>query len=217
MALLPSQNRKGQRLSAANWNSSVDALARHQAAIERIAPTQTVKRTGSVTGIVVNIHNNTGSYLAPRHIAGIDTHTFPTDPEKITLTVVTPEEGTHDGKFVICIDGIEDGTIGRAIISGAAICIVSIQDEAHEYARIVDEDATKLESSPAGCARILWHEELSGSGAEDVLAVVEFPLYGPPPVWEATADESSGEITAKRIDSAGDLIGDDVTFTVLPD
>lgn len=42
-------------------------------------------------------------------------------------------------------------------------------------------------------------------------------LTARPPVYEATADESDGEITAKRIDSNGDFVGDEITFTVLPD
>ena len=36
-------------------------------------------------------------------------------------------------------------------------------------------------------------------------------------VYEATADESEGEITGKTIDSAGALTGDELTFKVLPE
>lgn len=217
MALLPREQSKGQRLTARNWNDSVDAITRHQNAIERRTPTPSTLKGQANIGTVCEIHNNTGVYLSPRDIAGIDTHTFPTDPEQTTITVVSPEEGTHDGKFVITLDGIPNGTIGKAIISGVALCTVTMNDAAHEFARIVDADTTKLESTPAGMARILWHEELVGSGAEDALALVEFPLSGPPLVWEATADESAGEITAKQLDSTGTLTGTELTFTVLPD
>ena len=36
-----------------------------------------------------------------------------------------------------------------------------------------------------------------------------------PALWEATADEADGKITAKRIDVDGEFVGDEVTFTTL--
>jgi len=349
MAMLPREYGRGERLRADDWNRSVRSLGRHQEAIERMRPAGRALSTGYVPGVHISVHNDTGEALSPRDIAGIKEHTFPNNPDDITISVEIPVAGTHEGKFVIVqesipTDGIGDaiivgcslctvslvdenheyaeimddetgklesrkfgtakilwhdglsgssevdvtalvrfpevndypgttvfisndtgadidavsvmgikghgdtgspeniiitvedpeagkhegkfviipelianGTIGKGIISGLAICTVNMIDENHEYAEIIDADNTKLESRPAGSARILWREDPSGSGTEDVLALVEFPLDGPPPVWEATADESSGEITAKRIDSTGALVGAELTFTVLPE
>jgi len=217
MAMMPREYSRGERLRADDWNRSARALGRHQEAIERMRPAGRALSTGYVPGVHISVHNDTGEALSPRDIAGIKEHTFPDNPDDITISVEVPVAGTHEGKFVIVQESIPIDGIGDAIIVGCSLCTISLIDANHEYAEILDSDVSKLESRAAGSARILWREDPSGSGTEDVLALVEFPLDGPPPVWEATADESSGEITAKRIDSNGDLIGEELTFTVLPE
>lgn len=217
MARLPQERRKGQRLRSTDWNDSVNAIRRNDDALQRISPTLQSMMKRTTPGIVVKVHNTTGVDLAPRQIGGIDAHTFPDDPANIAITIVEPEAGVHDGKFVVTLEEIPDDTIGRAVLVGAALCTIALNDENHQFARIADGDVEKLESSPAGMARILWREDPVGSGVDDVSALVEFPLAGPPTVWEATADESGGEITAKQIDSTGAVTGEELTFLVLPD
>ncbi len=216
---LPREYSKGERLRATDWNRAARAINSHQSALERIAPSGRVMGMRPMPAVMVDIHNGTGAELSPRDIGGIKEHAFADDPENIVLTVEAPAAGTHEGKFVVVQEEIPTDGIGKAVIVGCALCTVSLVDENHEYAEIMDGETGKLESRPAGSAKILWHESVSGSGSgtEDVLALVQFPLDGPPPVWEATADESSGEITAKRIDSSGTVQGEEITFTVLPE
>lgn len=72
----------------------------------------------------------------------------------------TPDATTN--QVVILREAIPDGEMGRAVLAGAAVVDVLVNDATHVWARPIAGDATRLESTTAGIARILaW--ETSGA------------------------------------------------------
>ena len=73
----------------------------------------------------------------------------------------------------------------------------------------------KLETSlVGGLVDVLWH-----NGDADGWALVRFPstISHIPMVFKATANESNGEVTASAFKIDGTLVGEEVTFKVLPE
>jgi len=122
---------------------------------------------------VVRVLNNSGSNRDKLDILGIDGPLF-TPTESVSgfqrepaFTCVTPT-ADHAGRFVILAEPIPDGKIGRACISGAVPVKVYVNDEDDGFADVKASDATQLDSSTSGTAKILWKE----SGTGQVYAVV---------------------------------------------
>lgn len=154
-------------LRAEDWNAAMDAAQAHRAG-PRAAPTP---RTGvRANPNIVLVRNETGSDQDRFAVLGIDAPIVgPTDNEhqftsRVGLDGVTPEEGTHEGRFVILAEPIADGKIGRAWISGTAVVKVDVQYETDGYADILDGDTTALVSRTQGSARILW--KAAGTGEQ---------------------------------------------------
>ena len=69
---------------------------------------------------------------------------------------VTPAVPYHTGKFVIMLDAVPDGVIGRGLLVGNIAGQVNVIDEDHDFADVEDGDATVLRSGPSGSAQILY-------------------------------------------------------------
>ena len=66
----------------------------------------------------------------------------------------------HAGKFVVLLEPLVDGAIGRAIIDGVVQARVRMDDEEHMRAEIADGEASELLSSRTGSVRLLWIEDI---------------------------------------------------------
>ena len=155
-------------LPTSTWNQFVQA--------SEIVLTGQLDRGGRARGksgpqaTVVYVKNNTESDVGWYGILGIDGPLFSdTDnlnefQARVMFTASTPAEDTHEGMFVVCIEPIPAGQIGRAVVSGAVQVQVDVKDADHTFADITDADLTKLTSATSGSARILW--KAAGTGTK---------------------------------------------------
>lgn len=78
------------------------------------------------------------------------------------LTGVTPTTA-HTESFVVTLEPIANGKIGRAAVSGAFACLVNVSDADHRFATAKNNDRTQLQSSACGVLQLVWKE--TGTGA----------------------------------------------------
>jgi len=83
---------------------------------------------------------------------------------RVMFTASTPDIDKHEGLFVVCIEAIPDGQIGKAVVSGVVQVQIDVTDADHTYAEIKDDDRTMLASGASGSARILW--KATGTGTQ---------------------------------------------------
>jgi len=162
--------RSGQRLEipAAAYNAFVDAAIdlqrRRQNALGD--PKQAFRQTGTVL-----VRNDSGSDVPRFGVLGIDGPLIgPSDnveefKNRVALAGVTPVAADHTGKFVVTLEPIAAGEIGRAVISGIAIAKVNVADAGttYDYADVADGQVDYLEAKTnTGSAQILWLEAGTG-------------------------------------------------------
>ncbi|HHK41407.1 MAG TPA: hypothetical protein ENJ50_03215, partial [Planctomycetaceae bacterium] len=113
---------------------------------------------------IILVRNDSGATRARFEVLGISSPVvLPTTnldqfKNQVALAGVVPVVSSHAGKFVVLLEPLEAGAIGRAWVSGVCPARVNVADECHEYADVADGDATALRSVPRGSARILWRE-----------------------------------------------------------
>jgi hypothetical protein len=143
---------------------------------------------------IVFVKNTSGEdaeRFAPLGIDGIlyspedNEEGFKNQPVLVGIAPVWPD---HAGNFVILLEPLKDGQIGRGLVQGTAPAKVRVLHEDHGFADIVDDG--RLSSAPDGPAQILWREECEELPAEDkwaLLAMAKPPAQAP--FWaEITAD-----------------------------
>jgi len=163
------------KIPAATFNTFVDSardfLARqHQQA-------QTGTPAAQHSGVVL-VKNASGYDQDRFAVLGIDSPIItPTDNEdefknRVALAGVTPDGKDHFGRFVVLLEPVRSGALGRACVSGVCPAKVYVTDEDHQFADVNDGQAGYLASGETGAALILWAE----SGTGEVWAVVRLGL-----------------------------------------
>ena len=158
---------KALAIPAAAWNACLDAADAHKRG--EMPPFASTPKQFRQADIVL-VKNASGSNVSRFHVLGISGVIFtPTASlrafqDQVTFTGVTPTDADHKGKFVICLDAIKSGQVGRAWIAGVAQVQVDITDAAHTFCDVKESDRAKLKSGSTGSARILWKE--SGTGTK---------------------------------------------------
>ncbi|MBI5724850.1 MAG: hypothetical protein HZA50_12895 [Planctomycetes bacterium] len=154
------------KIPAAAYNAFVDAAVavRNSANDQGQASRQAARQSG-----VILVRNDSGSDRSRFDILGISGPLFtPTDDvdsfknNQPALAGTTPNSDNHKGKFVILLEPVESGKIGRAIIDGLAIAKINVTDATHLFAEVNNGDCSMLKSIQSGTARIVWKE--SGTG-----------------------------------------------------
>ncbi len=154
------------KMPAATFNAFVDAARAHRQ--RQQASSQQPKPAERHSGIVL-VRNDSGAGRDRFDVLGIaspifspasDVDAFKNQP---ALSCVTPADD-HVGKFVILLEPLAAGAIGRAMASGVCPAKVDISDTNHGYADAADGQAGSLDSSSSGAAQILWAE--SGTGVK---------------------------------------------------
>ena len=119
---------------------------------------------------VILVQNDSGADRERFDILGIDDVVInPTDNEeefksRVALSGVVANPATHLGRFVVLLEPVADGKLGRACVSGVCPCEIDVIDASHKYADVNPDsgDRYTLASRQFGGAEILWKE--SGTG-----------------------------------------------------
>jgi len=127
-----------------------------------------VAGSSSSSGIVL-VQNSSGSAVDRFGILGIDAPAILPEQNavefenRVVLDCITPSLADHAGRFVILLEPLADGQIGRAWAAG--VCQVKLnvaEDEDWRYADVADGESGYLEPSNTGSAAILWREGGTG-------------------------------------------------------
>jgi hypothetical protein len=151
-------------IPAAAWNTLLD--------VARATRTGAGPGEGSFrqSGII-KVKNESGDPLPRNAVLGIEDPIFtPGDSSldtfirEVTFRAITPDIAKHKRRFCVLLDPAAVDGIARAYLAGVCPVMVDVGEESHEYATIVDADATRLASSRYGHAQILWREGDEGYG-----------------------------------------------------
>lgn len=166
----------GGQISARAWNRAQDAAdivleqrdngvaagpsagpSAYTPILAKNATTGSVRRWGvlSVAGVV----------FTPSGTTGNATQQFQDQP------VLSGGLPTGGSAFVVAVEPIAAGKIGRVAVAGVVQAKINITDAGHGFATAKDGDLTQLSSAASGDAQILWKE--SGAGASK-WAIVRF-------------------------------------------
>ncbi len=154
------------RGGAGDWNAFARAANAHLDG-RGVTPPPVPRIRGAS---IIRVENTTGSDVARFGILGVNGITIsPTDNADQFKSVpcvegYTPATGTHEGKFVITLEPIAAGAIGKAVVSGLAVCELLVLDEDHRFATIINSGTGGLVSAAVGSAQILYVE--SGTGTK---------------------------------------------------
>lgn len=160
--------RRGDPLEipAETFNTFVDAARDFQNRTQnrQSTNTQELRQTGTLL-----VKNGSGQDRQRFEVLAIDRPIFlPSDnlwsfQDQVAVIGVVPDEDKHVGRFVVLLEPLRDGMIGRAVVSGVTPVRLNVLDEAHEWADIEDGETDSLKTDTAGSAFILWKEP-AGSG-----------------------------------------------------
>jgi hypothetical protein len=129
--------------------------------LARNSTTGTVNRWGvlSVAGVV----------FTPSGATGNATQQFQDQP------VLSGGLPTGGSSFVVAVEPIAAGKIGRVAVAGVVQAKINVVSESDTFATAKDGDLTQLASASSGEATILWKESGTGSGK---WALVRFGAAG---------------------------------------
>jgi hypothetical protein len=147
------------QIPAAAWNACLDAAEAHR---NGATPPFVGGPMEFRQADIVLVKNASGSDVSRFGILGISgvvitpAASLIAFQNKNAFTGVTPTVASHLGKFVICLDALKNGQIGRAWVSGVSAVQIDITDTSHKFCDVKDSDRTKLASGASGSARILY-------------------------------------------------------------
>ncbi|QDU33057.1 hypothetical protein KS4_10980 [Poriferisphaera corsica] len=186
------------QIPAQAYNAFVDAAIAHQETGQK--QSRLTQSNSQQTSILVR---NTSDQDMPRFaVMGADSPAIlPADNEdeftrQVALNCVVPVEADHKGKFVILLEPLAPGSIGRAKISGVCLAKLEVEDEDAKYADVIDGDGTMLITASDGAAQILWRGEPKGESSK-VWAVVRLGSLGGKSVFVIRITGSS-QLSANR-------------------
>lgn len=159
---------RGQ-ISARAWNRAQDAA--DIVLGDRYAQTGDAQTDGpkpytpilaqNSTATVVNrwgVLSVAGVVFTPSGATGNATQQFQDQP------VLSGGLPTGGSAFVVAVEPIAAGKIGRVAVAGVVQAKVFISDAGHGFAKARNGDMTQLDSAPNGDVQILWKESGTGAG-----------------------------------------------------
>lgn len=188
------------RIPATAYNAFVDAAVAHRQR-ERDAsrdPLRDFRQAGIVT-----VRNDTASTVPRFGVLGVDGPLF--DPGAaleafqrwVALIGSTPSTATHLGRFVITLEPIAAGALGRACAAGLCLVqLIVLQDDGRDrlYAEIINGVTAGLLAGDRGATAILWKEP--GVGVKwAVVRLGAFRQRAVFPVTLAVATTAYGDAT----------------------
>jgi hypothetical protein len=149
------------RIPAATFNTLIDVARAHLERKQNVGGQS--QAASPPPGVILTIRNDSGSDRDRFEVLGLDEPVFP--PEDNTadmsrgpvMSGVYPVDPDHLGAFVVLLEPIASGAVGRAMIQGAVPVQVDFADTApNTWADISDGVAANLKAMATGSARILW-------------------------------------------------------------
>ncbi|MFO0806683.1 MAG: hypothetical protein U0791_26555 [Gemmataceae bacterium] len=167
--------------SAATWNEFIDAA--------RAVKDHRSQRGENALNALIQPHNtclvkydaSTGSTLAAFSTLSYGTPLI--DPsaaasdrllasKRPAIAGVTPSAATANRPFLITMEPIQGGSLGRAVASGLAVVQVSVSSASHWRAKPSAGVTANLVSTTSGGVPILWKE--SGTGTKWAMVLLDF-------------------------------------------
>jgi len=146
-------------IPAAAWNACLDAAEANR---RKGGDGEPITQTRQAD--IVLVKNTSGADVGRFGVLGIDGVVFtPTDSlsgfqERFALRGTTPALPAHAGKFVVCLEPIAAGKVGRAYVSGTCAVQVDMRKSDDAFCTPIAGDRAKLRSGAQGTARILYRE-----------------------------------------------------------
>jgi len=165
-------------IPAGTFNTFIDTARAHLA---RQRSTQTGTDRSYRDPDIVLVRNDSGYDLGQFEVLGVSGVVIsPADnlnefKSIIVLTGVTPSLADHFGRFVVLLEPLADGEIGRACASGMCQVKINVVDETDQYADVRDGNRATLESTDRGASYIYWRQ----SGTGEKWAVVKLSIPAP--------------------------------------
>lgn len=187
------------------WNRMLELVRRDQATrAGRSGGGPMVDSVQATTTVLVQ--NDTGSAASHGYclaVTDIPTDATTNPPEWLTRPVLTGDvPASTSDPFVVLLEPLSDGAVGRAAIAGLALAQVDVTDTSHEYATPTAADATKLTSATSGPARILW-TETGGTGTQACLLMLGDSSAGTSlTVKESDGSPSYANVSSLEVDQA---------------
>ncbi|TWU12852.1 hypothetical protein CA54_16780 [Symmachiella macrocystis] len=203
-------------IPAAAYNEFVDAS---QWVRQRRQDLNVNRQPGFAQAGIIKIKNSSGAARERFDILGIDGPLF-TETENaesfygpMLLDGSSPTDADHTGNFVVLLEPLDVGEIGRAVISGVVpvrLFVAEGSDESgKQYADVNNSDATRLELLETGGAFVLWRDTVDDDGEGEVSAYVRISNQG----GAASCDPKNAKIDVYVLGSpTGGTF--DVDFTV---
>lgn len=159
-------------------------------------------------------YNNTGADLDAFHIAAVDRTQMELDGADMLVADALPSiqlketESGDVGNWAIALQPINDLSSGLVAVSGT--CLASVKTDTQNttlnlpFVEMLAGDSN-LHQRPLGSAKLLYFD----SALE--LGLITFGGMFPIQFAKATSDPSAGTLTVKLADSAGGVIGSNIT------
>jgi hypothetical protein len=170
-------------------NAFVDAALDHQR--RRASQGGRPQISGGNHGVVL-VRNDSGGDCGRYFVLGIDEPIItPTDNldefrTRVAFSCVRPDAVYHFGKFVILLEPLASGAIGRGLVSGVCPVAISTEDGQVAWADVDDDSTSTLRAAETGSAKILWMESES---AGTHWAIVQLGAAGPTSLWGVLVEE----------------------------
>lgn len=135
------------------------------------APYTPILAKNTTTGVVRRwgVMSIAGVVFTPSGTTGAATQQFQDQP------VLLGGLPTGGSSFVVAVEPIAAGKIGRVAVAGVVQAKINVVSESDTFATAKDGDLTQLTSAASGDATILWKEPGTGSGK---WAIVRFGAAG---------------------------------------
>jgi len=157
---------------AATWNAFIDAAQDYK---DRTADIGRQPMAGFRSSGIVTVKNESGSARRQFDVLGLGEPIFlpggggssggnadQSFRNTVAFRGVMPSEDEHAGKFVVLIEPLAAGAVGKGCVSGVCQVRVNVTDEDHRFAEVSEGKADVLESGDTGSAKILWKEDGTG-------------------------------------------------------
>ncbi len=189
-----------------SFNALVDGYWRQRGQRNEVQPTT----KPDLPRVVVRVKNASGADRFKGHVLGIDGALFSCDdnPGQVwhggpALKGIVPT-ATHDDAFVVTLETIATGAIGRAFILGCDWARVKVNMAADEFATVEADEADYLRSGSSG-ARILYKEKQHLEGSEALGVQWALVLLGGGGGGEANSALRFGYVAAEISGATGPL------------